>query len=199
MKIAIITISIIAGLFIAFQIYATMATQQTETQTYKVIKSEKDFEIRYYPSTTMAMITSTAKTFKELGNFGFRKLAAYIFGGNKENKQISMTSPVHMDINDSVSSMGFVMPASYQKDSLPTPNDLDITIKTVSDEYVAAITFAGFANSDNIKIHTKMLEIYLKNNNLTSIGNFRFLGYNPPFQILGRRNEIIVAIDWKSK
>lgn len=85
-----------------------MSTAKSETQPYKVIKVEQEFEIRYYPSATMAMITSDAKSYKELGNSGFRKLAGYIFGGNTESKQISMTSPVHMDINDTVSSMSFV-------------------------------------------------------------------------------------------
>jgi len=26
-------------------------------------------------------------------------------------------------------------------------------------------------------------------------GHFRFLGYNPPFQLFGRKNEIIVSVD----
>lgn len=84
MKIALIIIGIIAVIFIVFQIYITMATGKTETQTYKIIQTEKDFEIRFYPSTTMAMITSSAKTYKELGSSGFSKLASYIFGGNNE-------------------------------------------------------------------------------------------------------------------
>jgi hypothetical protein len=29
------------------------------------------------------------------------------------------------------------------------------------------------------------------------MGNHRYLGYNPPYQVVGRRNEIIVTIDWK--
>ena len=75
-----------------------MSTNKSETQAYKVIKVEKEFEIRFYPSATMAMISSSTKTYKELGSSGFTKLAGYIFGGNKEKKQIAMTSPVHMDI-----------------------------------------------------------------------------------------------------
>lgn len=31
---------------------------------------------------------------------------------------------------------------------------------------------------------------------ITTIGNFRFLGYDPPYKFLGRRNEIIVSIEW---
>ena len=83
MKTALIIVVIIIVLFIIFQIYTSMATAKSETQAYKVIKVEEAFEIRFYPSTTMATIESSAKTYKELGSSGFTKLAAYIFGGNK--------------------------------------------------------------------------------------------------------------------
>ena len=199
MKIALIVIGILIGLFLLFQIYTSMATAKSETQAYKVIKVEEEFEIRYYPSVTMAMITSSAKTYRELGSSGFTKLAGYIFGGNKDKRQIAMTSPVHMDIGDSVSSMSFVMPSNYNKDNLPLPNNSDVTIKTAEEEYVAAIRFGGFASNDNIKKYTTMLENALKKHHLSYYGNFRFLGYNPPYQLFGRRNEIIVTLNWNSK
>ena len=176
-----------------------MATGKSETQVYKVIKEEKMFEIRYYPSVTMASISSSARTYRELGNSGFKKLAGYIFGGNKDKKQIAMTSPVHMDIDDSGSNMSFVMPANFNKDSLPLPNNSEVTISTTQDEYVAAIRFGGFASDDNIKKHIQMLENALKEQHLSYYGHFRYLGYNPPFQLFGRRNEIIVALNWDSK
>jgi len=199
MKIALIVIGIIAVLFIVFQIYTTMATGKSETQAYKVIKTEKEFEIRYYPSATMAMVTSNVKSYKELGNTGFRKLAGYIFGGNKDKKQIAMTSPVHMDIGDSVSSMSFVMPANYTIHNLPLPNNSEVIIQTTPDEYVAAITFGGFASNENIKKHTIMLESALKEHHISYYGHFRYLGYNPPYQLFGRRNEIIIALNWDEK
>ncbi len=176
-----------------------MATGKTETQQYNIIQTEKDFEIRFYPSTTMAMITSSAKTYKELGSSGFSKLASYIFGGNTEKKQIAMTSPVHMDISDTMSSMSFVMPANYNKDNLPLPNNSDVRITTAPDEYVAAITFGGFASQEKIKKQTDLLENTLKEKHISYYGNFRFLGYNPPYQLFGRKNEIIVAVHWDKK
>lgn len=195
MKLFFIIIGIVAALFFVFQIYTSMATGKSETQLYTVIKVENDFEIRFYPSTTMAMITSSAKTYKELGSSGFTKLAGYIFGGNKENKQIAMTSPVHMDISDTISSMSFVMPANYNKDNLPLPNNADVSIKTTPDEYVAALRFSGFASQEAIKRQAVILENALKEKHLSYYGNFRYLGYNPPYQLFGRRNEIIVALD----
>jgi effector-binding domain-containing protein len=190
----ILSVAIIAILIIS-QIYFIMA--KTETQPYQVIKKEKDFEIRHYPSATMATITMNAKSHKELSSGGFRKLASYIFGGNQANKSIAMTSPVHMDINDSVSSMSFVMPAEYSKGNLPKPNDSDVSIETSPEEYVAAIQFGGYANDEEIKKYSTKLEDELKWNSIKYRGNFRLLGYNAPYQLVERRNEIIVSIDWQ--
>ena len=195
----IIIVSALIGLGIVFQIYISMATGKSSIQPYKVIHTEKDFEVRFYPAVTMATITSSAKTYKELGNSGFRQLAGYIFGGNSSHLKIAMTSPVHMDINDSISTMSFVMPADYHKDNLPQPNDSGVKIENTTDEYVAAIEFGGFASSERIEKYKGLLEDALKKNKLSYYGHFRFLGYNPPFQLFGRRNEIIVSLNWTSK
>lgn len=170
---------------------------KTETQPYQVIKKEKDFEIRHYPSATMATVSMNAKSYKELSSTGFRKLASFIFGGNQSNKSIAMTSPVRMDINDSGSSMSFVMPAEYTKNNLPKPNDSAINIETTSEEYVAAIHFGGFANDEEIKKYAAKLESELKAKGINYHGNFRFLAYNAPYQLVDRRNEIIVSVDWR--
>lgn len=199
MKIILIsTIFIIVATAIV-QIYIHLSNSKTETQVYKVIKVEKGFEIRYYPESKLATITLSTQNYKELGSTGFKKLAGYIFGGNKENKQIAMTSPIHMEINDSFSTMSFVMPLKYNNENLPKPNNSDVNIKTNPAEYIAAITFDGFASQGAIKLQTEMLEKLLKEHQYSYYGNFRFLGYNPPYQLFGRRNEIIVAVNMDSK
>jgi hypothetical protein len=197
MKITFIVLAVFLSILIISQIYFTMA--KTETQPYKIIKTEKDFEIRLYPPATVATISMHANTYKELSSSGFRKLASFIFGGNKSKENIAMTTPVHMDINDSLSSMSFVMPSAYTKENLPKPNDSTITIKTNEEEYVAALQFGGYANDDEIKKYTLQLENLLKANKIEYYGNFRFLGYNAPYQFLGRKNEIIVNVRWEGK
>lgn len=193
MKIVLIVATLLIIVTIS-QVYFIVS--KTETQPYRIIKTEKDFEIRLYPPATMATITMKAKTYKELSSPGFRKLASYIFGGNQAKKNIAMTSPVHMDINDSISSMSFVMPAEYNTNDLPKPNDSSITIKTTTEEYIAAIQFSGYANDDEIKKYATKLENELKANGIEYYGNFRFLGYNPPYQFWRRKNEIIVSVHW---
>ena len=195
MKIILIILGVLIGLFIIFQILITMSTAKTEIQAYKVIHKEDDIEIRYYPATTMAKVTTNIKTYKDLGHSGFGTLAKYIFGGNSEKKQIAMTSPVHMEISDSVSSMAFVMPSKFNKDNLPSPDNANVVIETVEAEYVAVISFGGFADEASIKENKDRLTSILKKKGITYHGNFRFLGYNPPYQLVGRRNEVIVAVD----
>jgi predicted membrane protein len=66
MKTALIVLAILAGVFLIFQIYLSMATNQTETQPYEVVRTEEGFEIRHYPAATLAVITSAATSYKSL-------------------------------------------------------------------------------------------------------------------------------------
>ena len=192
----IIILAVLILLTLLLQSFIIMSTNKTEEQKYSIIQKYKDFEIRFYPSATIATIKSNAKTYRDLSSPGFRKLAGYIFGGNEANTKISMTSPVQMDINDSVSTISFVMPSAYKKENLPKPNDPNVQIKNTADEYVAVIRFGGYASDEDLKSYSEKLQNLLKENEITSFGNYRFLGYNPPFQFIGRRNEIIVSVEW---
>jgi len=199
MKTFIVVAAIAIFIIVLFQSYTIMSANKTEEQKYTVILKDKDFEIRFYPSATVATIYSDAKTYKDLSSPGFRKLAGYIFGGNEKNTSISMTSPVHMDINDSVSSMSFVMPSSYNEENLPKPNDPDVLIQKTADEYVAVIRFGGFASDEDLIFYSDKLYNLLEEKGITSYGNARFLGYNPPYQLVDRRNEIVVPVNWKAE
>jgi hypothetical protein len=199
MKTIIVIAAIAILIVVLLQSYTIMSANKTEEQKYTVLLKDKDFEIRFYPSATVATINSDAKTYKDLSGPGFRKLAGYIFGGNETNTSISMTSPVHMDINDSVSSMSFVMPSSYNEENLPKPNDPDVLIQKTADEYVAVIRFGGFASDEDLIFYSEKLHDLLEAKGITSYGNARFLGYNPPYQLVDRRNEIIVSVNWKAE
>jgi hypothetical protein len=197
MKMFIIILAVAVLLIVLLQSFTIMPVTKTEEQKHSVVRKYKDFEIRFYPSATIATINSGAKTYRDLSGPGFQKLAGYIFGGNETKTKISMTTPVQMDINDSVSTMSFVMPSAYSKENLPKPNDPNVIIKTTADEYVAVIKFSGYASDSDLKFYSEELQNLLKENGITSFGNYRFLGYNPPYQFINRRNEIIVSVEWK--
>lgn len=180
---------------ILLHVTAVMAST-TEKQKYKLIHSEKEFEIRYYPSATLATVYSSVNQYKQISTPGFRTLAGYIFGGNTGSEKIAMTSPVHMDINDTLSSMSFVMPSKYEAKSLPTPNNSNVVLEKSPAEYVAALKFKGYASDARIEQYSEKLKSLLEEKRISYKGNFRYLGYNPPYQFIGRRNEIIVTVNW---
>ncbi|MHC1733959.1 MAG: heme-binding protein [Bacteroidales bacterium] len=188
-------ILLITTLLLLFQSLTNMAFAVTEKQKYKVVHSEKEFEIRFYPSAVLATVYSDARNYKELATPGFRKLAGYIFGGNESETKISMTSPVHMDMRSA--SMSFVMPSSYSEENLPKPDDPGVKIERTDDIYVAAIRFGGYASDKDISHYSEKLKTMLEDKGIRWYGNFRYLGYNPPFQPFGRKNEIIVNVEWK--
>lgn len=195
MKIFFIILGILLGLFLIFQTYTTMSISKTESQPYTLIKTESNFEIRYYPAAIMATLSSSSTSYREIGRSGFGKLANYIFGGNQAKKQIPMTSPVRMEIKHPYSTMTFVLPSNYQLNDAPMPLDSHIKITTSSPEYIAAIRFGGFASNETITKNIEILANALREKGLSFHGNFQFLGYNPPYQLIGRRNEVIVALN----
>lgn len=170
-----------------------------EKQNYRVVRSEQGFEIRYYPQATLATVYTSAHSYGEIATPGFRRLAGFIFGGNASNTKISMTSPVHMDINDSLSSMSFVMPSKFGIGDLPAPDDPGVVLEQSKAEYVAVLRFGGYASDEVLRRKANQLRELLKQNGISFYGNFRYLGYNPPYRIIGRRNEIIVSVHWDEK
>lgn len=198
MGLSIIIPSILIFCFVGSQAYIYFSSGSTQAQKYKVLRKGTGYEIRFYPAVAIARINSSAKSYKQLGSSGFGKLAGYIFGGNESGQKIAMTAPVHMEITRDSSSMSFVMPDSFNTKNLPKPKDSNVIIEETGDEYVAAIQFCGFASDGDIEAYSKKLEDALKTDSISFYGHFRFLGYNPPFQLFGRKNEIIVNVLWSN-
>ena len=197
MKKMIITLLVILIALTVFQSFMTMSTNKIEKQAYRVVKKEADFEIRYYPAATFATIKSKANNYRELSGSGFRRIVGYIFGGNESSTKIAMTSPVHMDINEEGSSMSFVMPSKYTVSTLPKPNDSKVEIHESKPEYAAAVVFGGYVNDATLKKYAEQLQQILEQHQIKPIGHYRYLGYNPPYQLINRRNEVIVEVEWK--
>jgi len=172
-------------------------TSKIESPSYKVIKSFEDFEIRNYDAMVVAKTEIKSEAYEESASSGFRTIANYIFGGNKENQQIAMTSPVIMEMGEK-SSMSFVMPEEHAIENLPEPNSKNVEIIQIEPKTYAVLEFTGYANAKKIKKHTKRLLQFMKAENLVPIGTIKYLGYNPPWQVLGRKNEVAVEVDYSN-
>lgn len=189
----------LGAIYIIFQSFIADSAVKTEKQTYRTILKDQDLEIRYYPSATMATVYSSATNYKSVANSGFGKLARFIFGGNKENERIAMTAPVRMNMSEKGAEMSFVMPTKYNESNLPKPNDESIHIHASAPQYAAIISFGGYANDEKITLYKNKLLQILSRRNIKVTGNYTFLGYNAPYQMIARTNEIAIPIEWKEQ
>ena len=190
---------VLIGLVVAFvgvQAYTTMSTKGTPQQPYTVLKTIGDLEVRRYPEALTASVLKSGTTYKEVSNSGFRSLAGYIFGGNADEKKIAMTTPVHMEMGADSSRMRFVMPEGLTMDSLPTPNDPSVKLERVPEEVVAVLRFGGFSNDEKMAERAEELLRQVNAAGFEPIGPVRYLGYDPPWQLVARRNEVVVAVRW---
>ena len=197
MKIVIIIIITILLLIAIAQIYLTRSTQQTEQHSYKVIKKFDKFEIRKYDAALFSSVKLNKKGYKESSSEGFRILVGYIFGDNEANEKIAMTSPVVMELGDT-SKMMFMVPKSYNLKNLPNPKNSKIVFEKEEEKIIAAIRFDGWADDEKIEKYKSILMNELVKEKLNYINKFTFLGYNPPYEVMNRRNEVVVElIDYK--
>ena len=193
MKIVIIIISISVSTIAIAQIYLSRSTQQTEQHSYKVIKKFDKFEIRKYDAALFSSVKLNKKAYKESSSEGFRILAGYIFGDNETKEKIAMTSPVVMELGDT-SKMMFMVPKNYNLKNLPNPKNSKIVFEKEEEKIIAAIRFDGWADDEKIEKYKTILMNELVKEKLSYINKFSFLGYNPPYEVMNRRNEVVVEL-----
>ena len=189
-----IVIIVLSVLFIGFLFYS-FKLRDIETPKYRVIKTLGEVEIREYPSLVLAQTSLKKSDYDQEGNNGFRTIAGYIFGGNQKQQKIAMTAPVIMSMGDTAS-MSFVMPSEYNINDLPTPSNNQVKLIQENAKILAVIGFGGYSNSEKIKKYADKLLEELKNNHLETRGALLYMGYNAPWDITNRRNE--VAIEFKN-
>lgn len=185
--------SAIIGLLVIIVLIMSFTSKNIETPEYKVLKKIDDAEIRLYPMMLVAKTKLTDKSFDDQGSSGFRTIAGYIFGGNEENEKIAMTAPVVMNIGEE-SSMYFVMPKKYKKEDLPNPSNKNVEIVSEAPKKLAVVSYGGYSSDTKIEQHIKKLTSILKKNNITTKGDFMYMGYNAPWDVINRKNEVAIEV-----
>ena len=59
---------------------------------------------------------------------------------------------------------------------------------------MAAIKFGGWASDERIEEFKKRLSDALLKEGISHSGKFMYLGYDPPYAVVGRRNEVVVEL-----
>ena len=185
-----------------------MASRVAEP-AFEVVTRYDNFELRRYLPYVVAE-TRVEGEYRRSLNEGFRRLAGYIFGGNRSQAKLAMTAPVSaqpgsekIPMTAPVSAqkdagswvVTFAMPEGSRLDTLPLPNDQRVTLHLLPARQVAALRFRGWASAKDVEKKTAELLAALPSAGLTPRGVPTIAQYNPPWTLpFFRRNEILVEL-----
>jgi hypothetical protein len=189
-----ISVLVIAAVFLVFQLVVSMTTSDIETPKYKVLKKYPRFELRQYESMMLATTNLGPASYDEKASQGFRTIASYIFGKNKSNEKIAMTAPVIYHA-DSISTLSFVVPRSKTEESMPVPIDSNLTFVVQAPKLLAVLDFGGFINDEKLAARMAELKKAVLKEGFQIKGKGYFFGYNPPWQLIGRKNEVAFELE----
>jgi hypothetical protein len=173
-----------------------------ESPEYVVERRIGEVEIRRYAPYVVAE-TYVSGSLERAGNGAFRRLAGYIFGGNRTSAgtsaKIAMTTPVTQQRVGDEFRVRFMMPSEYDLESLPIPNDDRVRLERVGQRRLAAIRYSGRWSKEAYERHLARLEETLSAHGWTPSGEPIWARYDPPWKPwLLRRNEVLVAVDEQS-
>jgi hypothetical protein len=176
---------------------------------YEVVRKLGDIEVRRYAAYTVAEVLVTGSV-DEAANSAFPILAGYIFGKNKGDRTLAMTTPVTQTVAPiqfamtapvtQVATPGgfvvqFVLPKGVTVESAPEPTDPRVQLREVPARTIAAIRYSGFWTASNYGQHLATLTAALKAVALRWSGEPAFSRYNAPWTPwFLRRNEIWLPV-----
>ena len=124
---------------LAFFWFVSTSRAATETPDYKVVRTDGKFEIRDYPTLTIA--TTPMNDDGMNGSFG--QLFRFIAGKNKSSEKIEMTSPVLVDSAKERKTMSFIMPKKAVEKGVPRPATDSVSLGKIEASRFAVLRFAG--------------------------------------------------------
>lgn len=179
---------------------------------YSVVKETADYEIRDYEAYTVASTSMTsvedmgAATDPAMQGAAFNSLAAYLFGANRQQQVLNMTTPVTTtmsgDMRFYLATSDNVIPEPLEEDEAKSVYETDrILIQEIPPCRLAVRRFPGFATEGEIRRQKKALLTALELDQVEldvphgeAIPHVLFQ-YNPPYTLpVVRRNEIAVAV-----
>ena len=196
LKVVNICLHILVSFFFSCQVMAI------EEPKFKILVDEGELEIRSYDEYLVAE-TNVEGSFDTASRKGFRRVAGYIFGENKnsigQSEKIQMTAPVTVKPDNEDWVLHFVMPSNYDMSQLPVPNNSSILLKKIEAHLAAVIIFSGFTTDAKIQDKTEELKIWLEKKDFKIAGPQQIARYNDPFTLPWlRRNEIIFKVTAKN-
>lgn len=182
----------------------------TEEPRFTVVERVGEIEIRHYGPRLAAEVQVSGSE-EEARNAGFRKVAGYIFGGNRTKASIAMTAPVAQAGGSQSIAMTapvaqvrepgaswriqFFMPAKYTLETLPTPTDPSVRIVQVPAQDYAVLRFTGSRSGPAVAAKTQALQTGLAGARWRIAGEPSAWFYDPPWTVpFLRRNEVAAPV-----
>ncbi len=182
-------------LFLVAQLMSLWAVRRVEQVPYRVVERLRDLEVRAYPPHwAVGHHTHNARV-AEAAPMAFRRLARYIFGGNDHEERIAMTAPVTLEQDDRGYTVFFGMPGGRTDHDLPVPDDPTVLVLERPSARMACVRFGGRATDLRIAREVERLQRALTGSPWRAVGRPVVMGYDPPWQLLGRRNEVAIAVE----
>lgn len=180
-----------------------------EEAAFRSVLKDGVYELRDYPALVVAE-TLVRGGQKEAAGQGFRRLAGYIFGGNRSRAKIAMTAPVAQRPTSEKIAMTapvgqtpigegwvvrFTMPSGYTLATLPEPVDPNVRLRETPPARYAVVRFSGLAHPDDVARQTAWLSTWIAQRKLTPTGPATLAQYNPPWTLwFLRRNEVMTPV-----
>ncbi len=183
-----------------------------EEPKFSQVEKSGDFEVRAYAPYLVAE-TLVGGEFGAAGNEGFRRLASYIFGGNRgkqkiamtapvgqqpapKGEKIAMTAPVGQERQGDEWRVTFALPAKITLENAPLPNDARVTLRRVAARKMASLGFSGTWSTERFAEKKTELLRLCTSKGLKPRGEVQYARYDPPWTPwFLRRNEVLVEVE----
>lgn len=170
----------------------------SEQARYEVESIDGDFEVRHYAPRVHAETVLNAAPWQQSLKQGFERLASYISGHNSRHLKIAMTAPVLVTVgamDRATRTVAFKMPESDPFETLPVPEDRQITLRRIPARRIAALTYHGRYGREMPARKRQELLTHVRAAGLLPIGDVTFAGYDAPWTLPWlRRNEVQVEL-----
>lgn len=204
----------LGGLALTAGIALQLARLYFEEPEFEQVTKDGVFELRRYGPRVVAETWVDAPSREDATSEGFRRLAGYIFGGNRdiamttpveateetepaEGQRIAMTTPVEAAPLDGRWRITFTMPSEYALADLPQPDDDRIAFREVPAQLVATLRFSGSTPEAQTVERLKVdLREWVVATGYEMTSPVTVALYDPPSAIVPflRRNELLVDV-----
>lgn len=173
---------------------------------YTNVTVDNNVETRSYESALWASTIVLGTDINEANDIAFNKLFAYISGANDQSITIDMTTPVINYIQppagpncNTTFTISFYVPYKYQTAAgPPKPTASDVFIQTIQPLYLGIAEYGGFASQKEDLAQATLLENQISESDDVAVDgsteSFFYAGYDPPFRLTNRHNEMWVPI-----